>query len=144
MSLWDPMDYTQQAPLSVGFFRQEYWSGLPFPPPGDLPDPGIEPVSCVGRQILYHWATWLWVICPQNLQLLLEAQETEDSISHVFKHQSAGIFYSSHVQLPRTLSADNVSPDATDSLCIASVCWLNGPVLQENKSAPSSVWQGVG
>ena len=31
-----------QAPLSVGFFRQEYWSGLPFPSPGDLPDPGVE------------------------------------------------------------------------------------------------------
>ena len=33
------------APLSVGFSRQEYWSGLPFPSPGDLPDPGIEPGS---------------------------------------------------------------------------------------------------
>ena len=35
----------RQAPLSMGFSRQEYWSGLPFPPPGDLPDPGIEPGS---------------------------------------------------------------------------------------------------
>ena len=34
-----------QAPLFVGFSRQEYWSGQPCPPPGDLPDPGIEPVS---------------------------------------------------------------------------------------------------
>ena len=34
-----------QAPLSMGFSRQEYWSGLPFPSPGDLSDPGIEPVS---------------------------------------------------------------------------------------------------
>ena len=34
-----------QAPLSVGFSRQEYWNGLPCPPPGYLPDPGIEPVS---------------------------------------------------------------------------------------------------
>ena len=33
-----------QAPLSMGFPRQEYWSGLPFPSPGDLPDPGIKPV----------------------------------------------------------------------------------------------------
>ena len=32
-----------QAPLSMGFSRQEFWSGLPFPPPGDLPDPGIKP-----------------------------------------------------------------------------------------------------
>ena len=36
-----------QALLSVGFSKQEYWSGLPFPPPGDLPDPGIEPESPV-------------------------------------------------------------------------------------------------
>ena len=34
-----------QAPLSMGFFRQEYESGLPCPPPGNLPDPGIEPTS---------------------------------------------------------------------------------------------------
>ena len=34
-----------QAPLSMGFSSQEYWSGLPCPPPGDLPDLGIEPVS---------------------------------------------------------------------------------------------------
>ena len=36
-----------QAPLSVGFSRQEYWSGWPCPPPGDLPDPGIEPAFSV-------------------------------------------------------------------------------------------------
>ena len=36
-----------QAPLSVGFFRQEYWSGLPFLPPEDLPHPGIKPESPV-------------------------------------------------------------------------------------------------
>ena len=34
-----------QAPLSMGFSRQEYWSGFPFPSPRDLPDPGIEPES---------------------------------------------------------------------------------------------------
>ena len=36
---------THQAALSMGFSRQEYWSGLPFPSPGDLPDPGIQPAS---------------------------------------------------------------------------------------------------
>ena len=40
-----PWTVAHQAPLSTGFPRQEYWSGLPFPPPGDLPDPGIEPTS---------------------------------------------------------------------------------------------------
>ena len=38
-----PWKVAGQAPLSMGFSRQEYWSGLPFPSPGDLPDPGIEP-----------------------------------------------------------------------------------------------------
>ena len=43
LALCDPMDYiAHQASLSVEFSRQEYWSGLPFPPPGDLPDPGIK------------------------------------------------------------------------------------------------------
>ena len=40
-----PWTVTHQASLSMGFSKQEYWSGLLFPPPGDLPDPGIEPVS---------------------------------------------------------------------------------------------------
>ena len=44
-TLYDPMDSSTPAPLFVGFSRQEYWSGLPCPPPGDLPNPGIEPMS---------------------------------------------------------------------------------------------------
>ena len=40
-----PWMVAYQAPLSMGFSKQEYWSGLPFPSPGDLPDPGIEPGS---------------------------------------------------------------------------------------------------
>ncbi|KAM7230968.1 hypothetical protein CapIbe_018458, partial [Capra ibex] len=40
-----PWTLARQAPLSMGFSRQEYWSGLPFPSPGDLPDPGIDPAS---------------------------------------------------------------------------------------------------
>ena len=40
-----PWTVAFQAPLSMGFSRQEYWSGFPFPSPGDLPDPGTEPGS---------------------------------------------------------------------------------------------------
>ena len=43
----DTMDYCPQVPLSVGFSRQEYWSGVPFPSPGNLPNPWIKPVSPV-------------------------------------------------------------------------------------------------
>ena len=57
VTLWT---VAHQAPLSMGFSRQEYWSGLPCPPPGDLPEPEIEPVSlmslvsCIGRWVLYN------------------------------------------------------------------------------------------
>ena len=44
-TLCDPWTVAHQAPPSMGFSRQEYWIGLPFPSPGDLPDPGIEPRS---------------------------------------------------------------------------------------------------
>ena len=40
-----PWTVAHKLPLSIGFSKQEYWSGLPFPSPGDLPDPGIEPRS---------------------------------------------------------------------------------------------------
>ena len=51
-----------QAPLSMGFSRQEYWSGWPCPPPGDLPDPGIKPMSltssALAGEFLTTSATW--------------------------------------------------------------------------------------
>ena len=43
--LCDPMDVIHLVPLSMEFSRQEYWNELPFPPPGDLPDPEIKPRS---------------------------------------------------------------------------------------------------
>ena len=71
-----PCTVAHRAPLSIGFFRQEYWSGLPFPSPGDLPNLGIEPgspalladsfrLSYLGSYILYttHFNT---LICPFN------------------------------------------------------------------------------
>ena len=48
-----PWTVAHQAPLSKGFSRQEYWSGLPFPSPRDLPDPGIEPTFPALQAILY-------------------------------------------------------------------------------------------
>ena len=47
-----PWTVVRQAPLSMGFFRYEYWSRLPCLSPEDLPNPGI--VSCIGRWVLYH------------------------------------------------------------------------------------------
>ena len=48
------MDSSLLASLSMGFSRQEYWCGLPFPPPGDLPDPGIGPHGLNWQVVLRH------------------------------------------------------------------------------------------
>ena len=61
LTLATPWTIACQAPLSVGFSRQEYWSGLPCPHPGDLPNPGIKPTSSLspafGQQVLYYGTT---------------------------------------------------------------------------------------
>ena len=57
-----PWTATCQTLLSMESSRQEYWSGLPFPSPGHLPNPGLKPEfsasPCISRWILYHWVTW--------------------------------------------------------------------------------------
>ena len=69
-----PWTVVHQAPLFMGFSRQEYWSGLPCPPPGDLPDPGIEPVSLMSPAWAGGFfttnATWglvIWFHANSNL-----------------------------------------------------------------------------
>ena len=52
-----PWTVAHQAPLSTGFSRQEYWSGLPFPSPGDLPDPGIQPTSLASPALVGGFCT---------------------------------------------------------------------------------------
>ena len=55
-----PWTIAHQAPLSMGFSKQEYWSGFPCPPPGDLPNPGIKP-HLLG---LLHWQTGSLPLAP--------------------------------------------------------------------------------
>ena len=58
-----PWTLAHQAPLSMGFLRQEYWDGVPFPPPGDLPNPRTEPTSPASSALqadslpLSHWGS---------------------------------------------------------------------------------------
>ena len=57
-TLCNPMDnITRQGPLSMGFFRKEYWSGLPCPPPGDIPDPGIEQATLTSPALVGRFFT---------------------------------------------------------------------------------------
>ena len=71
-----PWTVAHHAPLSMGFSRQEYWSGLPCPPPGDLPDPGVELVSLMSPALAGRFfttsATWeaLELGCLQFLSRL--------------------------------------------------------------------------
>ena len=69
-----PWALARQAPLSMGFSRQDYWSGLLRPPPGDLPDPGIEPASLMSLALAGGFfttsTTWeAWEASGQNMPI---------------------------------------------------------------------------
>ena len=74
-----------QAPLSMEFSRQEYWSGLPFPTSGDLSDPGIKSASFVSPaftgEFFYHWITWKAPLKNEDYELkqpaLSQVKQTE-------------------------------------------------------------------
>ena len=81
----------RQAPLSMGFSRQEYWSGLPFPSPGDLPDPGIEHMSLTFPALTGSFfttsATWEAL---SFCYLLPKAQkQVHHSVVHFFKKKKS-------------------------------------------------------
>ena len=92
LTLCDPA--ARQAPLSMGFSRQEYWSGLPCPPPGDLPDPGIEPrllslPALAGRlttsTTCKAWKhdsglTFQWWMLPVGLQTEISRHSVDESV----------------------------------------------------------------
>ena len=81
-NLCDSLDCTRQAPLSTEFSRQEYWSGLPFPSPGGLPDAGIE-LKSPALQENSFWTTrgvknrWVY-------NLFLSGKKIQAFIPHVF------------------------------------------------------------
>ena len=71
LTLASPWTVVHQAPLSMGSSRQEYWTGLPFPTPGDLPDPGIEPKSPVlqvdSLPLSHHSCNMVFPISPSSM-----------------------------------------------------------------------------
>ena len=94
VQLCNAMDYSPPG-SSVHFSRQEYWSGLPCPPPGDLPNLGITPashVSCMGRQVLYHKCHQVkspsnrteWALLPRNGCYYV----TQQTLGEAFNFQS--------------------------------------------------------
>ena len=86
LTLCDPMDYiAHQAPLSMGFSRQEYRSGLPFPSPGDLPHPGIKPTLPAAPALQ---ADSLPLRHQGSPTLLNEGQAIESNVSDFQAHVS--------------------------------------------------------
>ena len=75
VTLWT---VARQAPLSMGFPRQGCWSGLPFPPPGHLPDPGIEPASLASPALAGGFFTTgaTWEDSLSNVMLILIQKQT--------------------------------------------------------------------
>ena len=117
VNLWT---LTHQAPLSMGFSRQEYWSGFPCPPPGNLPNPGTEStsqVSFLGRRVLYHQrhlmvnsithscidSPSLWILpFPDNLPLASTKTHTNMWLLPVHKIRLLCFLTMSHCQLRKT------------------------------------------
>ena len=130
-----PWTVVLQALLLMGFPRQEYTSGLPFPSPGDLPDPEIKLaslcVSHVGRQILYHCAIWethstiemgpnpLWYLHPEILRskrniLRMKLQQKKKK-----ENETSGQHESGEDQV---LSPFQFSPAQLHSISISGAC----------------------
>ena len=109
-TLCDPMDIAHQSPLSMGFSKQEYWSGLSFPSPGNLPNPGIEPRLKAGgegddrrwdvrmaspAQWTWVWASsgsWWWTGKPGVLQSMGSKRVGHDLAAELNSH-IAGRFF---------------------------------------------------
>ena len=88
-SFLTPWTVARQAPLSMGFPRQEYWNGLPFPSPGESSWPRDQiHVSCIGRQVLYPWITReAWNISHSqtklNIQTIRRAEKELEPVTQI-------------------------------------------------------------
>ena len=145
------MDCSPQAALSMGFPRQEYWSGLPFPPPQDLPNPGIEPVSLISLALAggFFTASITW-----EPQLTEQVQHILSSSSSLPRRQGRTLVYSY-----REDSSERGPGEpglSSHILCVPSSCsmylWaklyclslLKAPCLSQTSGCPfllPTVWQ---
>ena len=143
-----PWIVTHQAPLPMGFPRQEYWSGLPFPSPGDHPNPGIKPESpgltCF-KQSLYLWATreapltgvvtvqvevWSWERFDKRDILLLELKSTGASSAERPESSRSGIRVSTSTSKLQE-NWDLSSTKAWDYILPTS--WKSSPTEPQNR-----------
>ena len=81
-----PWTIAYQAPLPMGFPRQEYWCGLLFLSLGDLPNPGIECISCIGKWVLCHWATREVLLCTLSALYLFPSPGPLEAMGNYLSH----------------------------------------------------------
>ena len=108
MTLWT---VAQQASLSMGFPRQEYWNGFPFPPSGDLPDPGIKPTSLVSHALAGGFfttsTTWVQFSCSVMSDFVTPWTAARQASLSITNSQSS----------PRLMSIESVMPSSHLILC---------------------------
>jgi len=132
------------APLSMGFSRQEYWSGLPFPSPGDLPDPGIKLVLLC----LLHWR---WILYPLSYWgSRFGLWSTSNKLHGWARPLGYSFCTKNHTWTERHHFREPTHPSRSDSCRMASRCCFAplGPgVGQEGRwweqRLASPLWHGV-
>ena len=97
-----PWTIACQAPLSMGFPRQKYWNGLPFPPPGNLPNSGMESESSALAGILLHFR--------QKILYLWATREVQGGDGRSTKKQDAGLWQMLRPFSPRKAQSGSTQP----------------------------------
>ena len=115
LTLCHPVGCSRQAPLSMGFSRQEHWSVLPCSPLGDLPDPGIEPtflVAPASRQILSWWTTEeaCMIYTPTELTSRLPYFKSKSQTSSNFSHKYFSTYLFSKIRTHKDSHDTNTNP----------------------------------
>ena len=130
-TLSTPWTIAHQAPLSMGFSRQEDWSGLPFPSPGDLPNPGIKPGLLHCRQMIY------WLSCEGSPALTYGIDiSSVDSLSCVRLFSTPGIA-AHQASLSITNSWSSLGLTSIESVMPSSHLILCRPLLPLPSIPPS-------
>ena len=115
-----PRTVAFQAPLSMGFLRQEYWTELPFPSPGDLPDPGIEPASPESPALQVDSS-------PRQMELAVEGARFEEPLLATAGCEEAFGGSSLLLYPGRVLAPPPSSPASLLILCLELLASGSGP-----------------
>ena len=139
-----------QAPLSMGFFRQEYWDGLPFPSPGDLPNPGIEPTSLISptlaRGSFTTRITWEVPLCEGPLSTPLGLVQWKRPHLEWRKEPQGSSPFLPVRRVPAALGQESQASSCVEewnSACLTSCSWGDRPLLElyvENAGFPEHAW----